>query len=186
MSHPIIPIFYACDDNFVKYTVVSLYSMIQNASKEYRYRVYVLHTGITEPMKKAVLDLKNENFEISFEDVSDYLQSISDKLPIRDYYSKTTYYRMFIAEMFQEYDKAETYITHAYQYAIKFDAKPNYSPLDIQFLVAEDIPTLLADGLGETAMEAIEHFVFEKAEPGEALEYIKNKFEVLKNEGITE
>jgi len=106
MSHPIIPIFYACDDNFVKYTVVSLYSMIQNASKEYRYRVYVLHTGITEPMKKAVLDLKNENFEISFEDVSDYLQSISDKLPIRDYYSKTTYYRMFIAEMFQEYDKA--------------------------------------------------------------------------------
>ena len=33
----IIPIFYACDDNFVKYTIVSLYSMIQNASVEFSY-----------------------------------------------------------------------------------------------------------------------------------------------------
>ena len=29
-----IPIFYACDDAFAKYTIVSLSSMIKNASKE--------------------------------------------------------------------------------------------------------------------------------------------------------
>ena len=28
----IIPIFYACDENFVKYTVVSLHSMMTNAA----------------------------------------------------------------------------------------------------------------------------------------------------------
>lgn len=102
----VIPIFFACDDAFVKYTIVSLYSMIKNASKDYKYHVYILHTGITEGMMKKTLDLANDNFEISFEDVTDYLHSISDKLPLRDYYSKTTYYRMFIAEMFPEYDKA--------------------------------------------------------------------------------
>lgn len=102
----IIPIFYACDDSFVKYTIVSLYSMIKNASKEHKYRVYILHTEISAEMKEKVLTLQNENFEISFEDVTEYLESISDKLPIRDYYSKTTYYRLFIAEMFPEYDKA--------------------------------------------------------------------------------
>ena len=106
MTNTHIPIFYACDDNFVKYTVVSLYSMIKNASKEYKYHVYILHNDITEETKKQVYALANENFEISFEDVTDYLNSIADKLPLRDYYSKTTYYRMFIAEMFPEYDKA--------------------------------------------------------------------------------
>lgn len=106
MDKQIIPIFYACDDTFVKYTIVSLHSIIANASKEYQYHVYVLHTGITEGMMQRLYALVNDNFTVSFEDVTSYMQSISDKLPIRDYYSKTTYYRLFIAEMFPEYTKA--------------------------------------------------------------------------------
>ncbi len=106
MDHPMIPIFYACDDNFVKYTVVSLHSMIVNASKDERYHVYILHTDITPENMKLVAALETDHFKITFEDVTDYLHSIADKLPLRDYYSKTTYYRLFIAEMFPEYDKA--------------------------------------------------------------------------------
>ena len=106
MNNQPIQIFYACDDNFVKYTIVSLHSMQKNASKDYKYHVHVLHTGISDEMKSRVLEMQNSNFEISFDDVTEYLTSISDKLPIRDYYSKTTYYRLFIAEMFPEYDKA--------------------------------------------------------------------------------
>lgn len=106
MNNQPIQIFYACDDNFVKYTIVSLHSMEKNASKEYRYHVHILHTGISDAMKSCVLEMQNDNFEISFDDVTEYLVSISDKLPLRDYYSKTTYYRLFIAEMFPEYDKA--------------------------------------------------------------------------------
>ncbi len=102
----IIPIFYACDDNFVKYTVVSLASMIKNADPSRRYCATVLHAGISDRMKKVVLALARENFSIEFRDVTEYLESISDKLPLRDYYSKTTYYRLFIAEMYPEYDKA--------------------------------------------------------------------------------
>ncbi len=105
-NKPVIPIFYACDDNFVKFTVVSLHSMMVNASKDEKYHVYVLHTGITPGMMEKMYEMQNDRFEISFEDVTDYLHSISEKLPIRDYYSKTTYYRFFIAEMFPQYDKA--------------------------------------------------------------------------------
>ena len=100
-----IPIFYACDDNFVKYTIVSLHSMMQNASKDHNYHVYVLHTNISAEMQKKVLKLANDRFTISFENVTSYLDSISDRLPIRDYYSKTTYFRLFIAEMFPQYSK---------------------------------------------------------------------------------
>jgi len=106
MTDKKIPIFYACDDNFVKYTIVSLKSMIENASTEYQYQIHVLHTFITDEMKERLFELENENFKIRFDDVSKKLEEISEKLPIRDYYSKTTYYRFFIAELFPEYEKA--------------------------------------------------------------------------------
>ena len=106
MSRKEIPVFFACDDNFVKFTLVSLYSIKQNASRAFDYKIYVLHTGISEAMMNTLYELADENFSITFTDVSDYLRSIADRLPIRDYYSKTTYFRLFIAEMFHEYDKA--------------------------------------------------------------------------------
>ena len=106
MTNKVIPIFYACDDAFVKYTIVSISSMIKNASKDYKYHIHILHTEISDEMKEKTLALANENFEISFDHVGKYLKSISKKLPVRHYYSKTTYYRLFIAPMFPEYDKA--------------------------------------------------------------------------------
>lgn len=101
-----IPIFFACDDNFVKYTMVALKSIIENASKEYLYNVHILNTNISKKMKEELMVLGNENFNIEFNNVTSYLNSISDRLPIRDYYSKTTYFRLFIAEMFKDYEKA--------------------------------------------------------------------------------
>lgn len=106
MKTQTVPIFFACDDNFVKYTIVSLYSIIKNASKDRKYNVHVLNGGLSDEMKIKLSELKNDNFEIFFNDVTEYLKTISDKLPIRDYYSKSTYYRMFIADMFPEYSKA--------------------------------------------------------------------------------
>lgn len=101
-----IPIFYACDDSFVKYTIVSIQSMIANSSAQEHYHIYILNTNICPAMRQRVLELKNANFDIEFVDVSGYLHDIRDKLPLRDYYSLTTYFRLFIAEMFPQYDKA--------------------------------------------------------------------------------
>jgi len=106
MKETIIPIFYACDDAFVKYTVVSMHSLIKNASREHKYILHILYTEISDEMKAVVNKMADDCFEIRFVDVTQYLQSISEKLPLRDYYSKTTYYRLFIAEMFPDYSKA--------------------------------------------------------------------------------
>ena len=102
----VIQIFYACDDNFVKYTIVSMTSMMKNANRAYQYVIHILNTDISEQMKEMVLALADDDFTVQFDDVGDYLYSIRDKLPIRDYYSHTTYFRLFIAEMFPDYDKA--------------------------------------------------------------------------------
>ena len=49
----IIPIFYACDDNFVKYTIISAKSLIENASKDYFYKIMVLWRGGMDTRTKS-------------------------------------------------------------------------------------------------------------------------------------
>ena len=106
MTKKIIPIFYASDDAFVKYTIVSLHSMIKNASRDFDYKIYILNTNISDDMRERLSALANDCFEVIFTDVSEQLDAFNKALPIRHYYSKTTYYRFFISELFPEYDKA--------------------------------------------------------------------------------
>jgi len=107
MSKHIVPIFYALDERFMKYGIVSLYSLRENAASGNTYRIYFLHTDVTDESRAKVKNLlERPDFEIYFENVSDYLESIAHKFPLRDYYSKTTYFRLFIADMHPEYDKA--------------------------------------------------------------------------------
>jgi lipopolysaccharide biosynthesis glycosyltransferase len=102
----IIPIFYACDKSFLKYTAVSIRSLMENASPDFDYHIHILHNDIGEAERTSVCKMAKEGFSIQFDDVSAYLHTIQDKLPLRDYYSKTTYYRFFIADMFLQYEKA--------------------------------------------------------------------------------
>lgn len=99
-------IFYAVDDNFAKFLMVSFYSMQKNAAKDRKYHVHVLHTNISEENQNRIKKMANENFLVTFDDVSGYMDDLCDRLPLRDYYSNTTYYRMFIADMFPDIDKA--------------------------------------------------------------------------------
>ena len=101
-----IPIFFACDEGFVKYTMVSMKSIMENADRSRKYHIYILHMGITEATQAKVLVMADEEFAIDFVDVTDKMKSIADKLPIRDYYSNTTYFRLFIPDMFPQYRKA--------------------------------------------------------------------------------
>ena len=101
----IIPIFYACDEGFVKYSVVSLHSMIVNADPSFHYAIHILHSGISKETQKKATALSKDGFDVKFVDVSERLHAINDILPIRDYYSNTTYFRLFISDMFPQYDK---------------------------------------------------------------------------------
>lgn len=107
MQKHTIPIFYALDERFLRYGIVSLYSLRENAASGNTYKIYFLHTDVTDESRAKVKNLlERPGFEIYFENVSSYLGSIVHKFPLRDYYSKTTYFRLFIADMHPEYDKA--------------------------------------------------------------------------------
>ncbi|MBR3803936.1 MAG: 1-acyl-sn-glycerol-3-phosphate acyltransferase [Clostridia bacterium] len=100
----VIPVFYACDENFVKYAVVSIKSLIENACEENFYKIYILNSGISENAKNIVKELERDYATITFVNVCSLLEK-SSNFPLRDYYSKTTYYRFYISELFPEYDK---------------------------------------------------------------------------------
>ena len=106
MNSNIIPIFFACDNGFVKYTMVSLKSLMMNADRDRQYNIHILNTGIDDDKKQVVLDMADDVFHIYFNDVTEYLKELEKRLPLRDYYSYTTYYRLFIPELYPEYDKA--------------------------------------------------------------------------------
>ncbi|MBO4366436.1 MAG: glycosyltransferase family 8 protein, partial [Clostridia bacterium] len=108
IKHPksVVPVFFACDDAFAKFTAVSLASIRKNASPDCCYRVHILHSDLSERSRKILRELENDCFTVRFEDVTGYLATLAERFPLRDYYSKTTYYRLFIPDMFPEYRKA--------------------------------------------------------------------------------
>ncbi len=105
-SKPIIPIFYAADENYLPYLTVSLTSLKENANREYAYEIYVLNSGMDLSKTDKVMKLEEEDFGIHFIDVSEQMRYIQEALQLRDYYTGATYYRIFIANMFPQYDRA--------------------------------------------------------------------------------
>ena len=101
-----IPLFFAVDDNYISFLKVTLESIFENASKDYLYDVIVLNIGLKKESKELLNEYNSDNVKVIYFDVRHKLQKISSDLSIRDYYSKATYYRLFIADLFPQYSKA--------------------------------------------------------------------------------
>ena len=109
MSKPIIkqtiPICFATDDNYIPFLAVAIASLLDNAAKDKFYKIYVLTTQIKQENIDSILKLKTSNSSIQFISLAKELDKIQSMLHLRDYYSKETYYRIFIPNIFPEYAK---------------------------------------------------------------------------------
>ena len=102
----VIPIFFTVDDNYTPFLSVVLSSIIDNCSKDYHYVIKVLSTNVSDKNKKKISKFASKDFDIEFVDLNDYMNKIQEKLYTRDYYTSTTYFRLFIPELYPQYDKA--------------------------------------------------------------------------------
>ncbi len=100
-----IPICFATDDNYVPFLTVAIASLLDNSSKENFYKIYVLTSHLTEENMNSILKQKTENSSIDFVQLSKELDKVQDMFHLRDYYSKETYYRIFIPNLFPQYEK---------------------------------------------------------------------------------
>ena len=105
-NNNVVPIFMAVDNNYIPFLGVALKSIIDNVSQQNRYEIKVLYTSVTEENKKKIEEYQTENVGIEFVNLSYKLQEIQEKLYTRNYFSNTTYFRLFIPELYPDYDKA--------------------------------------------------------------------------------
>ncbi len=142
MKRESVNIFFACDDKYAAYMAVTMESIKENSAQNRDYHIRILHTGIGEE-KQALIksELSEKNFKIDFVDINDKINEISDRLHTRDYYSKTTYYRLFIPNLFPEIEKALY--------------------LDCDIVVTGDISELYSVDIGDNLVAAVrDEFVF--------------------------
>jgi len=100
-----IPIFFSTDDNYIPYLDVAVHSLIANASKDYDYKIIVLNTGLDSDNIAKVKQSERDGFYIDFVDISENVKDIKSRFKNVYHFSIVTYYRLFIASLFPQYDK---------------------------------------------------------------------------------
>ena len=148
-NNNIVSLFFACDDKYIPFLAVTLESIRKHASSSNIYDMKVLNVGdISKRNKKRILDeYDNNNFKVEFVNISKHVKKFSRKLHTRDYYSKSTYYRLFIPNLYPNLDKALY--------------------LDCDIVVLDDIAKLyntklgdnLVGGVPDGAVQAVPEFI---------------------------
>ena len=100
-----IPIFFAVDDTYIPFLAISLQSLVDNSSEKNKYEIKILYTHVSEENMQKIKKYEKENIKIEFVDLSNNLQRVQGKLYTRNYFTSTTYYRLFIPELYPQYDK---------------------------------------------------------------------------------
>ena len=95
------------DNNYVVPAAVSFYSMLENASPEFNYKLYVLHTDITEENQNKLKDLVDSftNASIEFINMENRFNDIWNVLDSKCHYSKEMFYKLLTPSIFPSYDK---------------------------------------------------------------------------------
>lgn len=101
-----IPVFFSCDDNYLPFLSVALRSMIDNLSPTTVCRVHILNDGLCEEGQARLLAMQTDRVSIEFVDVRPLIAPILEKLKLRDYYTPSIYYRLFIPTLFPQYSRA--------------------------------------------------------------------------------
>ena len=103
-----IPVFFTIDNSYVPYLSVALASAIDHADPARRFRAIILHEDVSAENQDLIRALATEHFAVEFLPMQKGLESITDCMSNRlrcDYFTLTIYFRLFIPEMFPQYDK---------------------------------------------------------------------------------
>lgn len=101
----IIPIFFAVDDNYAPYLGVAMRSLIDNASPDHQYNIYILIDQLSKENATILRGMAQKNVRVELVNVKAKLDALSEMLHLRDYYTKTTYYRFFIPALFPQFER---------------------------------------------------------------------------------
>ena len=142
----VIPVFFAVDDGYIPFLAVALKSLIENSSEKNKYEIKVLYINVSKENMEKIKKYEKENIDIEFVNLNNQLEKIKNKLYTRNYFSNTTYFRLFIPELYPQYDKA-----------VYLDSDTTILA-DVAELYNQDIGNNLIAGISDGAVQSIEIF----------------------------
>lgn len=123
------------DNNYVIPAAVAFYSLLEHANRKYNYKLYALHSDITEENQKKLLETISEFSSFSsleFVDMSDKYDELWSKMHIKGHFTKETIYKILTASIFPKLTKL---ITSDVDVVFLGDISESYFALD----TSEDI-----------------------------------------------
>lgn len=131
----IVPVVFASDNNYVPMLTTTIYSMLSNASNNYRYDITVLHRDISGANQAIMREFFSsyDNVNLGFCDVSQVIEkyNLTTNNP---HISVETYYRFLIQDLLPYYDKVLY--------------------LDSDLIIRGDVSELFATDLGDSLLAA--------------------------------
>ena len=127
-----VPVLLATNDKYVPYCRVAIASMLEHASPENEYVVYIFHKGLSQPSVEALTAFTHENARVELRDISQYLHSAMREVK---WYTQEIYYRLMAADVLPEEEK------------ILY--------LDCDLIILEDVAALFAIDIGDALIAAV-------------------------------
>ena len=135
----VVPVFFTADERYAPYLSTALVSLIEHTSKKNAYEINVIYHDMSGKSLRKLKRLAagHDNVKLIFTEMQETLEGISDRKSTRlkaDCFTPTIYYRIFLPEMFPQYDKGIY--------------------LDSDLIVLEDIAKLFEEKLGDNLLAA--------------------------------
>lgn len=111
MKKPVIPIFYTADENYAPFLSVSIISLLKNANPDYAYEIFVVYDKMslkTITKLKTMRVLREKDAKLHLKPMREVLDFMTERPNTRlnaSMFTLTIYYRIFIAQMFPQFDK---------------------------------------------------------------------------------
>ena len=126
---------FATNEKYAPYAGVAIQSILEHAGPGHHYRVYVLHSGLSDDMVRLLEAQQAQQLSVRCLNVNKLIQLKNTSLREKSYFSKEMYYRFLIPEVFSFY--------HQVVY------------LDCDVIVERDIADILPADMGEMLLAAV-------------------------------
>ncbi len=103
-----INIFFAADDRYLPYLTVAITSISESSNEKYFYNINILTSSFSDKSLEKVKAAVKPNIKINVFNIEEKIKELREALSLRlrDYYSESIYYRLFIPSLFPNIDKA--------------------------------------------------------------------------------
>lgn len=104
-SDNVIPVVFACNENYAPYLSVALASLIHNASPQYNYALYIFYYEMSVDTLASLCSQATGNVRILPLCVASYVSEITANAYVSGHVSVETYFRILIPRLLSPYAK---------------------------------------------------------------------------------